>query len=245
MPPTGGLGGQTAIQDGFNIAWKLAMVLKGEAGPALLATYEPERKPIGDRTTALQTANYAGRMRPDRSDLASPTAEEDYLGVAHGYRYRSVAILADGPDDGAFADDPMRPSGSPGTRAAHLVFEQAGKLVSTLDLIGAGFVLLIGRAADGYAKAGARLVARGAPITALRVGADLVGPAPGSEPGFEESFGVGSDGAVLLRPDGVIAWRAKGAAADPAGSLTQALAHVLCRLPGARRREAAPIRGAA
>lgn len=48
-PPTTGLGLNTAIQDAHNIAWKLAAVLKGYAGPGLLDTYETERQPIGMR----------------------------------------------------------------------------------------------------------------------------------------------------------------------------------------------------
>ncbi|UNK38262.1 FAD-dependent monooxygenase [Shinella sp. H4-D48] len=45
-PPSNGLGSNTSIQDGFNLAWKLAMVLKGQAGPGLLETYSEERAPI-------------------------------------------------------------------------------------------------------------------------------------------------------------------------------------------------------
>ena len=45
-PPSNGLGSNTSIQDGFNLAWKLAAVLRGEAGPALLDTYSQERAPI-------------------------------------------------------------------------------------------------------------------------------------------------------------------------------------------------------
>ena len=43
-PPTGGQGGNTAVGDGADIAWKLAAVLRGDAGPALLDTYEAERQ---------------------------------------------------------------------------------------------------------------------------------------------------------------------------------------------------------
>jgi aklavinone 12-hydroxylase len=245
MPPTGGLGGQTAIQDGFDIAWKLTMVLRGEAGPGLLATYEEERKPVGEKTTALQTSNYAARMRPDREDIASTIIEDDYAGVAFGYRYRSRAIIPDGPDDGAFAENPMQPSGRPGTRAPHLVFEAKGRLISTLDLTAGGFVLLLGRDADAFADAAARLIREeGAPMARLRLGTDLTEPG-GGKPGFEQGFGVGPRGAVLLRPDGFIAWRAKDAVADADEALTQALTRVLCRPFNMKRQEWAPTRGAA
>ena len=45
-PPSNGLGSNTSIQDGFNLAWKLAMVLKGQAGERLLDSYDAERQPI-------------------------------------------------------------------------------------------------------------------------------------------------------------------------------------------------------
>ena len=45
-PPSNGLGSNTSIQDAFNLAWKLAMVLKEQAGPGLLASYDAERSPV-------------------------------------------------------------------------------------------------------------------------------------------------------------------------------------------------------
>ena len=232
MPPTGGLGGQTAIQDGFDVAWKLAMVLKGEAGEGLLATYTQERMPVGERTVAAQTAKYAARMRPDRKELATANPDADYFGVAFGYRYRSAAILQDCEDDGAFSEDPMRPSGRPGTRAAHLVLEMGGRLVSTLDLIGEGFVLLVANKADAFEAAGRELAER-LPLRVYRIGREFIE----LDRRFGENFGVGEQGAVLLRPDGFIAWRSTGAAPDAHEALTQALAHVLCRPVGRRTRE--------
>lgn len=52
MPPTGGFGGNTGIHDAHNLAWKLAEVLKGAAGPRLLETYDSERRPVAERTLA-------------------------------------------------------------------------------------------------------------------------------------------------------------------------------------------------
>lgn len=48
-PPANGLGTNTCVQDGFNLAWKLALVLQGKAGPALLDTYTHERQPVGEQ----------------------------------------------------------------------------------------------------------------------------------------------------------------------------------------------------
>ncbi|MEV6183246.1 FAD-dependent monooxygenase [Streptomyces sp. NPDC052015] len=46
-PPSNGLGSNTSVQDAYNLAWKLAMVIRGEAGPALLDSYTAERAPVG------------------------------------------------------------------------------------------------------------------------------------------------------------------------------------------------------
>ena len=58
MPPTGGWGGNTGIQDAHNLAWKLAFVLDGRAGPELLETYEEERHPIGELTASLTALGF-------------------------------------------------------------------------------------------------------------------------------------------------------------------------------------------
>ena len=46
-PPSNGLGSNTSIQDAYNLAWKLALVLRGQAGEGLLDSYDAERVPIG------------------------------------------------------------------------------------------------------------------------------------------------------------------------------------------------------
>jgi len=235
MPPTGGLGGQTAIQDGYDLAWKLAMVLHGQAGADLLATYEPERKPVCEMTVSLQTANYIERMRPDRKDLQIQAAETDYLGVAFGYRYRSEAILQDVPDDGSRVENPEKPSGRPGTRGAHVAFEYKGKEVSSVDLIGRDFVLLTGPEGAAWARAGTTLAYRcGVPLSIYRIGADLLD----INGKWAERYGVTAAGAVLLRPDGFIAWRARTAASSALSTLREALARILFRSVEARQLEA-------
>lgn len=235
MPPVGGLGGQTAIQDAADLAWKLAMVLQGHASPALLDTYEAERLPVARLTIARQIANYVERLRPDRAALRDPAAGTDYLSVAMGYRYRSGGIQAQTPDDGRPAEDPFHPTGRPGARIAHAPLQRAGRLISTHDLTGRGFVLLAGP--DGAAwVAAARNVAErsGAPLAASRVGEDLID----ATKTFLARTGLGPDGALLMRPDGFIAWRSQRAHADPATILEDALARALCRDALARERAA-------
>ena len=231
MPPTGGLGGQTAMQDGYDLAWKLALVLHGHAGAELLSTYEAERRPVAQMTVDLQTANYVERMRPDRTDLRKQGIVTDYLGVACGYRYRSDAILADLPDDGARVEDPGKPSGRPGTRGAHVTFKHKGKLVSSLDLIGRDFILLTGPDGAPWARAGMALAyQQGLPLTVYRVGSDLLDV----DGAWEWRYGVTAAGAVLLRPDGYVAWRARTAASSASTTLREALEKIMFKTDSPR-----------
>ncbi len=238
MPPTGGLGGQAAIQDGYDIAWKLAMVLRGDAGPTLLDTYAAERQPVAEMTVARQLANFTERMRPDLADAARHSMTlpgvtlPDYMGVALGYRCRSPAILTEVPDDGELAENPFTPSGRPGTRAPHVLFTYRGRTVSSIDLIGQGLVLLCGREGSAWARAAAQLAtASGIPLSVYRIGAELRDP----EGTSFSRFAVSPSGAVLLRPDGLIAWRALAVGAErqsertPCAILEQVLAQALCR----------------
>lgn len=225
MPPTGGLGGQTAIQDAADLAWKLALVLRGKASPALLDTYEAERHPVARMTVARQTENYVERMRPDRSELSQAGVETDYLSVAMGYRYRSAAVQDDPGDDGSQAESPIRPSFRAGFRLGHGVLERDGKPLSTLDLVGDGFVLIAGSDGDVWIRAAHAAAAAGLPVAARKVGGDLVDP-NGS---FAQRARLSPDRALLVRPDGVIAWRFDAGHANPSAALDAALARALCR----------------
>ncbi len=226
MPPFGGLGGQVSIQDAADLAWKIAMVVEGHAARSLLDTYDCERLPVARLTAARQVANWVAHMRPDRADLVDPWARWDSLGIALGYRYRSAAILDDGTDDGAPVEDPRRPSGCPGTRLAHVALMQDGRPVSTLDLVGRGFVLLAAPEGGDWTRAAQALAqSSGLPLTAFRIGTDLIDP--GNT--FLERTGLGSDGALLVRPDGFIAWRSRAAAARPASVLGDVVARILGR----------------
>src|SRR3954452_18408294 len=146
--PGGAFGMNTGIQGAHNLAWKLAGVLHGWAGPALLATYQAERQPLARLTTRLSAELFqAGVVRPARP-----------LGVVLGAGYDSRAIVPDGtpaPEvTNPIAD--YRPSARPGQRAPHAWLD-AARTTSTLDLFGGGFVLLTrGRAPGGSAAASAR-----------------------------------------------------------------------------------------
>src|SRR5262245_26405038 len=104
MPPNGGFGGNTGIHDAHNLAWKLALVLKGAGSPRLLDTYEPERKPASKFTVEQAYTRYVTRTAPylGANDF-EPQAHD--FNIELGYLYRSPAILAEnGVDKGH--DDP-------------------------------------------------------------------------------------------------------------------------------------------
>lgn len=62
-PPTGGLGLNAAVQDVHNLAWKLALVLRGQAGDALLDTYHAERRPVDEFNVNHSLRNAGGHRR--------------------------------------------------------------------------------------------------------------------------------------------------------------------------------------
>lgn len=226
MPPVGGLAGQTAIQDAADIAWKLAMTLHHHAGPGLLGTYESERRPVAQLAIARAMTNYVERLREDRAGLADDIERIPYRDVALSYRYRSPAISLETPDDGRVVDDSAHPSGEPGSRLAHIRFLRDGAIVSSLDLVGDGFVLLAGPSGGAWIEA-ASAVARALriPLRAFRVGADLAD----LDATFFTRTGLEADGAVLVRPDGFVSWRSLSGHADPLTKLSTAVARAFCR----------------
>ncbi|HYQ62151.1 FAD-dependent monooxygenase [Actinophytocola sp.] len=207
MPPTGGFGGNTAILDGYYLAWKLAMVLTGEAGPALLDSHDPERRPYADILVEQQYAAFVQRMRSDLADgtLAAPLEPASTL--FFGYRHLSSAVAMEPTDDGAALENPEQPTGRPGSRAPHVALRRDDEPVSTRELFGHNFVLLAGPAADGWMVAAERLDLL---VDAYRVGEDLEDP----EGSFTKRYGITDEGAVLIRPDGFVAWRAEATEGD-------------------------------
>jgi len=127
MPPYGGFGGNTGIADAHNLAWKLAAVCTGEAGDALLDTYESERQPITEFTL-----KHVMRRAGDGIDQFFRQFDQfDPNPITLGFRYPMAT--AEGFDPELPIEDPARPSGQPGTRAPHIPLK--GATSSTLDLV--------------------------------------------------------------------------------------------------------------
>ncbi|MFD0691987.1 FAD-dependent monooxygenase [Actinomadura fibrosa] len=229
MPSTGGFGGNVCIQDAHNLAWKLAAVHTGVAGRRLLDTYQAERLPVGQRTM-MEAVARTPMFHTARPEGEEPYQPHDAASVMFGYRYRSAAVVDDdgADDDGEVFTDPRVPAGRPGSRAAHLPVDRDGAAISTIDLFGGSFTLLLGPGGGAWRKAAVDVGARfGVGLGIFQMGSqgdlrDITG-------GFGSAYGVGDRGAVLVRPDGFVAWRSADAPADHVERLDAALRQVLCR----------------
>jgi 2-polyprenyl-6-methoxyphenol hydroxylase-like FAD-dependent oxidoreductase len=205
--PWGGFGANTGIADVHNLAWKLACVLAGHAGPALLDTYQPERRPravLAAEQARLRT-DFLARYGVRTPENAEAMARQLGTGVVMTrYRYKSRAVL---PDAGQAGGDWVgQLAGQPGTRVPHVWLEAGGRRVSTLDLCGPGFTLLV--SADSVRWRSAAETARAA--TGLELAVHEIGSAAGlAGPGgsWLEQAALPAGGALLVRPDQHVAAR--------------------------------------
>jgi 2-polyprenyl-6-methoxyphenol hydroxylase-like FAD-dependent oxidoreductase len=229
MPPNGGFGGNTGVQDADNLAWKLAAVLHGAAGPGLLATYEAERRPVGELTAEQAYARYVTRTAPYLGTDDMQPVEHD-LNIELGYGYRSEAVCADDEGGAPMHENPRNSKGRPGTRAPHVWLRRDGEQISTLDLFGARFVLLAGREGQSWCD-GAREAASQLDID---VDVHLInGPTLQGGEAFAAAYWITPGGAVLVRPDGFVGWRAArpidGGVSACTTELVRALTTLTCR----------------
>ncbi len=137
-----------------------------------------------------------------------------------GYQYHSVAVVGDeparaDPDDVVLVDE-LR--GQPGTRVPHAWVCRDGAWVSTLDLVGTGFTVLTGDE-RWHAAVTSASVALGIPITMHCIHSDDWAAVTALEP----------DGALLVRPDDFVGWRADALPPKPEAALLQALSIILGR----------------
>jgi hypothetical protein len=215
--PTGGLGYNTAVEDAVNLGWKLAAVLKGQAQPQLLNSYELERKPLAIRNTtyARQFADSIGLFDADTSlEAATPEGEHarsiasDYLnghvrrefnipGVTFGGRYdQSPLIVGDGTQPPEDAANTYTPSGCPGGRPPHAWLSDGSSLFDSFNF--EWTLLVLGEAhtdcnalmdTAGKLKLDLKVVRHSSSELAQLYAANL----------------------VLIRPDQIVAWRGSDA----------------------------------
>jgi putative polyketide hydroxylase len=181
--PVGGLGMNCGVADVHNLAWKLAGVLAGWAGPALLESYEPERRP---HAVACADASLGSARPPNPID-----------GLVLGHILESAVITAD-HTAAPRTRDPIgqyAPVGRPGHRAPHLWLDDGR---STLDLFGGSFAALT----DSAGKQALDAAADHARTTGIPLDAHVIDTAA-----WHDLYGVERGGVVLVRPDGYVAWR--------------------------------------
>jgi len=228
MPPNGGFGGNTGVQDAHNLAWKLALVAKGKAGPDLLSTYEPERRPASALTVEQAYTRYVVRVAPDLPADQHQALVND-LNIEMGYIYRSSAIIPEDANDDRVHENPRESKGRPGTRAPHVWLKRDDKEISTLDLFGGNVVLLAGVDSNALCDA-ARSAAEevGIEVDVHRVGeGGLTDPVAD----LASAYGIDRAGAVLVRPDGFVAWRLKNGENESAKQMKHVLLKLFSRSP--------------
>ena len=220
-PPNGGLGMNTGLQDAFDLGWKLSATIQGWGGPALLESYDPERRPASARAAEVSLSNYRRLIDGTKhADILAPTPAGDIArreigarlvqenmkswqptGVHLGYIYHPSPIVV--PDDTRKpADDTVGyvPTTFPGARAPHCWLEPGR---STLDLFGDGFALLVfSDVATGPLERAAAAVRL--PLSVHRI----------ASPSAAARYGRRL---VLVRPDGHVAWRSDVLPEDATG----------------------------
>jgi 2,4-dichlorophenol 6-monooxygenase len=254
FPPTGGMGLNTGIQDAHNLAWKLAAALDDSAPAALLDTYEIERRPVAQYNSeqSLQNAmrlfeviralgfsddpaearrNFAATLADStrRQGLAEAIANQaehfDMLGLQLGYAYEDGALVPDGSGKPTVAN-PVRdfvPSSRPGARLPHGWLMAGSSRVSALDLIALDrLTLLVGPDADRWIDA-----ARALTLAWVRIGSDVQDP----DNWWPSVAEMDRAGALLVRPDQHVAFRAGAGTIDTRAQLKHAIDRALCRGP--------------
>lgn len=245
MTPYGGKGANTGIQDVHNLAWKLALVLMGKAHPDLLQTYNAERRPVG-----WHYAQQSGMMADHYGLLKKPTTKRflpflgvmilnklhlhkifpkaglgnigKMLGLPH-YKYLSAAIVSDDKKSKKFNS---RLNGAPGTRMPHFWITIQGEKVSTLDFLGRDFVLFTGSKNKIWQKV-IEIIAEKyeMKIPVHNFGKSGIRTIPESK--FHAALGIEQSGAILVRPDGFVAWKSRNGEANDYKSLYKAMMQIL------------------
>lgn len=193
MPPSGAFGSNTGIQDAHNLAWRLALVVQGIADASLLDGYEAERRPVAVGTVEQAVLRAKDRPRVGRDqepDVATAIVPDQTVQL--GYRYSADSLWA----------SELR--GEVGTRAPHVWLGHGSRKLSTMDL--QGFVLISTDPARQWPA-----TFDGFPLHHVVIGDDYLDV----DGCFLEAYGLQEGGAVVLRPDGFVAWRSVGPVKDP------------------------------
>lgn len=205
MTPYGGKGANTGIQDVHNLAWKLAAVLKEQAAPALLSTYSRERQPVGLHNS-LRSGMWADKNGLLKKSFALMSGMVGWvlvmkclksLGLKSLSRRAAWHGLGDLVGLPIYHYDESR-------RLEHIWIKDN---ISSLDLLGKNFALITGEGGEKWKEAASHFK-----TVKVYVSEKLA-----------DDLGIQPDGAVLVRPDGFVAWSSRGMKDDPAGALRAAM----------------------
>src|SRR5207249_11500006 len=137
--------------DAHNLAWKLSAVLQGWAGPALLDTYEAERRPVADANMRRSVELLAPGSPLDRFldidevDLPSVSAPpRKALSVDLGFTYQAGALVAEPISPPPSDTGDYIPSAAPGHRLPHLWLREGASSRSTVDCMTSAFTVFAG-----------------------------------------------------------------------------------------------------
>ncbi|CZR52422.1 related to phenol 2-monooxygenase [Phialocephala subalpina] len=241
--PYGGQGATTGIADVFDLSWKLAQVFKGTASEKLLETYEQERLPVG-RFVAKESGELADAyglpeaVNRGKWAFLISVAMRIPMYAGFGYRYTNSQAIINEEGESRWTwwwNVPwtipsliMGFNGRPGTRVPHLWVQHVGRQISTLDLFGTKSVLLAGSEGKGWCQAAAEVAEKlDLNLEAYRVGPTSELSDPKKQ--WDTIAGVSSQGALLVRPDGFVAWRVKDQEGDLRKRLQDVVEKILCR----------------
>ncbi|WP_327292718.1 FAD-dependent monooxygenase [Streptomyces sp. NBC_01198] len=218
----------------YNLGWAMSAAAHHQvvidAAIGLGPHVPPERRPQMFFGYFAPTPMGVAQRARAAEIFATHRGECQAIGVETGFAYEQGAVVPDGsrPPARSPLGDVYRPTTRPGHLLPHAWIEQDGRRVSTHDLVGSGtgFVLITGAEGDAWAEAAAQAAEKlSVPVTAVRIGEGAeYADADGA---WQHLCETGGAGAVLVRPDQHVAWRAGGAETDPAGALTDALSLVL------------------
>jgi 2,4-dichlorophenol 6-monooxygenase len=253
FPPTGGLGLNSGVQDIHGLVWRLAAVEAGWAHPALLDSYESERRPVAqanadnslrnamrlfevDQALGFQEERTRERMHATLADpegrarveaaIAGQAEHFDTLGLQLGFRYDAGAVVPDGTASPEVANIVREfvPCGRPGARMPHAWLSRDGRRQSTLDLLALdAFTLVTTLHSDEWQVAVSEVSS--VPVRYVAIDRTSIE----DEARWLEESGIGIEGALLVRPDQHVAWRAASLPEDPSASLRAAIAKIVER----------------
>ena len=258
-PPSNGLGSNTSIQDAYNLAWKLAMVLRGEAGPRLLDTYSAERAPIGkqivDRANrsigettrifealGLLAADDPAQLQRnmDARKLPTPEAEKQRRALREAIEFKNYEFNTHGVElNQRYASSAVLADGTPAPVNPrddelyhHATTWPGAKLPHAWVGRDRTRVSTLDLGGQGRFTLLTGIGGERWRTTGLPVTVITIGP--GAD--YEDLYGdwarlreVGEAGCVLVRPDNYVCFRSEGLPADPPAALREALDRVLSR----------------